>query len=247
MEEQDYVVFEAYLSNALSEDNVKEFEDRLASSLEFKTAFNTYKELSSFLEHKYEKEEETKAFQENLEQISKGHFESKYTLKEKKKNKMFALYKYAIAASIVVLIGLFTFNQFSNPVYSNYANYETISLTVRGGQSDLLKTAESAFNSGDYIKAEATFKDLLKLDVNNSELKFYRAITNIELGNYKLSDNILENLQHGNSAFKNDAIWYLALSKLKQKEYNNCLEILKRIPKDARFYEQAQELMSKLD
>jgi len=41
-------------------------------------------------------------------------------------------------------------------------------------------------------------------------------------------------------------MWYLALSKLKQKKFEQCRVILERIPDDAEVHNKAQNLLSKL-
>lgn len=248
MEDQDYILFESYLSNELSIDEEATFESRLKTEPKFNQAFNTYKELSCFLEHKFDKEAESNAFQENLKKISNNHFNNLETIQEKKStSKTFHLFKYAIAASVALLFGIFTFNQFTNPTYSDFANYDTISLTVRGDNAELLQTAETAFNNKNFVKAEDAFKNLIELDNENAELKLYRAISNIELNNFEIADGLLEDLKAGKSAYKYKGTWYLALSKLKQEKDASCLEILKTIPEDADDYKQAQKLIKKLD
>ena len=66
------------------------------------------------------------------------------------------------------MLGVFTFGQFSNPSYSDFNNYDTISLTVRGDNDDLLKTAENAFNSKDFASAEKAFAQLIQIDQSNA-------------------------------------------------------------------------------
>src|SRR5690606_4851189 len=191
---------------------------------EFNQSFQTFKELSSFLEHQIGNEEASAAFQQNLKKISTEHF-SKNTVAEEvvtPKVRKLNFYKYAIAACIALLFGIFVFNQFSTPSYSDYNDFGAISLSVRGHQDELLKTAETAFNNKDFAKAEAAFAELLNSDTDNMELKLYRAISNIELNDFETADALLNELRNGNSAYKNKAIWYLALSKLKQNETEAC-------------------------
>tara|TARA_R110002050_G_scaffold57866_5_gene130175 strand:- start:1945 stop:2691 length:747 start_codon:yes stop_codon:yes gene_type:complete len=248
MNDQNYIQFEAYLSKEMTKEELITFEARLKSEPEFNQAFNTYKGLSSFLEHKFENETASNAFQENLKKISDRHFNNSEVVQEQAtKSKTFNLFKYAIAASVALLFGIFTFNQFTNPTYNDYSDYDAISLTVRGANDDLLQTAENAFNNKDFAKAEAAFRGLIKLDSENSELIFYSAISNIELNNFEIADALLEDLKEGKSAYKYKGVWYLALSKLKQKDEEACLAILKTIPEDADDYKQAQKLIKKLD
>lgn len=248
MKDENYILFESYLSNEISEDEIAAFELQLKNDEEFKQAFNTYKELSSFLEHKFENEEASAAFKENLKGISDKHFASKETVVEpRQKSKTFSFYKYAIAASVALLIGVFAFNQLSTPSFNDYNSYDAISLTVRGGEDALLKQAEDAFNSKDFTEAEKAFTQLLKGNDSNTELKLYKGIALLELDKFIEADMMLEELSKTSSVYKNKAIWYLALSKLKQKENDACLEVLKTLPEEAEDYTKAQKLIRKLD
>lgn len=248
MENENYILFEDYIANQLSKEEAANFEFRLKTEPEFNQAFNTYKELSFFLEDKVKNEEESKTFQNNLERISKSYFNKEEEVLERKTTtKTFQLFKYAIAACVVLLFGIFTFNQFSNPSFSDYNHYDSISLTVRGQQDELLKTAEDAFNNKNFAKAEQAFKSLIAADNDNAELKLYRGISNIELNNFEIADSLLKDLSNGSSAYKQKVIWYLALSKLKQNDNAACLDILRTISEDSEDYKRAQKLINKLD
>jgi len=62
-----------------------------------------------------------------------------------------------------------------------------------------------------------------------------------------LADANLNSLISGTSAYKNKALWYLALSKFKQENRDACILLLKQIPESADDYKQAQKLLNKLD
>lgn len=244
MDDQDYILFENYLLGELSKEEIVAFETRLETDSKFKESFNTYKELTSFLEHKFENEAASTAFQTNLKNISIAYFDKQ---ESPVKSIKFKPWLYATAASVVLLISIVLFNNLSTPVYSDYANYDSISLTVRGEQDALLHTAENAFNAKDFAKAEEAFKSLMVLDKDNVELQFYRGVANVELNKFETAEKLLLSLSKGQSVYKNKAKWYLALSNLKQEEYDECIEILKTIPEDADEYKQAQKLIKKLD
>lgn len=244
MDNQNYILFESYLSGTLTEDEIVSFENKLKNNAPFNTEFNTYKELSGFLEHKFRREEASTAFQKNLKNISNTYFEK---LETPKKSIKFKPWQYVIAASLVLFFGIQFFNSLATPTYAKYTSYDTISLTVRGSQNELLTNAEEAFNNKNFTEAETYFTQLLETDSNNNELKLYKAFSQIELNKYNEADAILNTLSKGNSVYKNKAAWYLALSKLKQKNHEASIEILKTIPKDADNYKNAKKLLKKLD
>ena len=249
MEEQDYILFEDFLSGNLSKEDVSNFKARLQSDAAFKEAFNIYKDISNHLEHEIGNEEKTADFKANLDSISHNYF-SKLELEEVEapSKKTFSIYQLAIAASIALLLGFFVFNQFSaDPTYSDFANYDQISLTVRGENDELLKDAEEAFNSKNYKEAEVLFNKILKETPQNTEIELYKSITLIETNQYSEADELLKNISETTSIYTNKAKWYLALSKLKQEDFEACKAVLKNIPEDAEDYNQAQKLLKKLD
>lgn len=86
MEDQNHILFESYLSEELSPDEKLAFELRLKTEPKLKKDFKTYKELTSFLTHKFDHEEASEAFKNNLKTISNTYFE-----KEKRQKKPFVL------------------------------------------------------------------------------------------------------------------------------------------------------------
>ncbi|UAB74146.1 M48 family metallopeptidase [Mesoflavibacter sp. SCSIO 43206] len=249
MEEQDYILFEDYLSGNLDENATNALETRLETDKAFKQSFSIYKDISAHLDHEIGNEEKTMDFRANLDSISHNYFSKLNAQQEEVKvKKSSGFYKFAIAASVVLLLGFFVFNQFSgDPSYSDFANYDQISLTVRGDNDGLLKEAETAFNTKNYEEAELLFNQILEQDSGNTEIQLYKSITLIETNQFSEADELLKGLSEGNSIYKNKAMWYLALSKLKQDNLEACKNVLKNISEDAEDYNQAQKLLNKLD
>lgn len=243
MKEQDYILFEDYLEGTLSPTEKNEFERRLADDEKFEQSFLTYKELSGFLENKFEDKNPDNKFKDNLKNISDTYFN-----KPENKSRTIRLkpWQYAIAASIVVIFGLLVIMNDSTPAYADYADFNNISLTERGENDELLSKAEKTFNEGNYEEAIQYFDQILIEDANYKEIQLYKSIALIETNQYDDADELLSVLSTGTSVFKYDAMWYLALSKLKQKKYEQCRIILERIPEDAEVYKKAQKLLSKL-
>ena len=82
---------------------------------------------------------------------------------------------------------------------------------------------------------------------NNPELQYFYAVSLIEISDYVKAELLLHFIINGNSSYKFKAVWYLALSKLKQEMPNDAKELLKQIPPDAEDYEKAQKLLGQLD
>lgn len=240
MNDERYILFENYLSNELSVDEKIDFEKQLSEDAELTSAYEIFKELNLHLENKYRNENELNTFKKNLKSISAAHFKTK-----KSKIVAFKPWQYAIAASVAILVGLFLFQNI-NPSFEDYNNPENAYFTERGEVNENLKQAQDAFNAKNYKKAIPYFEAVLK-ENKLPEIQYFYAVSLLEDNQFQKSETNLTELKSGTSIYKNKSTWYLALSKLKQKEYKSCKEILLTIPDDYEDYEQVQELLNKLD
>ena len=240
MNEERYIVFGQYLENEFSAEEKLNFEKQLSEDQELASAFEIFKELNLHLENKFENATELKAFKKNLKSISKEHFKTK-----KSKVLAFKPWQYAIAASVAILVGLFVFQNI-NPTFDDYNNPEMATFIERGDVNENLKLAQDAFNAKNYKAAIPYFEGVLKVN-KSPEIQYFYAVSLLEDNQFQKAETNFSELQSGTSIYKNKATWYLALSKLKQKEYKSCKEILLTIPDDFEDYDQVQELLNELD
>lgn len=245
MEDRDYILFEDYLSDSPTESERETFEKRLKEDKAFREAFQLYSETSSFLEHKFSDKTEREAFKANLSKISNA--QSGNTKTPTKKVKLLHPWKLAVAASIVVVVGFFYSLWFTTPVYSDFADYPQISLTVRGITNQNAAQAENAFNSQNYREAIPLLKNLLESEPENREIQLFLAVSLVEENAFAEAEALFDSLLKEPSAYLNQALWYAALGKLKQKEYDETEAILRLIPEEAEEYDQAQKLLKKLN
>jgi hypothetical protein len=240
MNEERCILFDQYLADELSAEEKIAFEKQLTEDQELATAFEIFKELHVHLEHKFGNATEFKAFKKNIESISKKHFKTK-----KLKVIDFSPWYYAVAASVTILVGLFVFQNI-NPSFDDYNNPENAYFTERGVVNDNLKLAEVAFNTKNYKTAIPYFETVLNA-TKSPEIQYFYAVSLLEDNQFQKAETNLLDLKWGTSIYKNKASWYLALSKLKQKDYKSCKEILVTIPDDFEDYDQVQQLLNDLD
>lgn len=240
MNEERYILFDEYLQGELTIEGKNDFERQLLEDSEFASQFEIFKDVQFQLANKFGIEQERQAFKENLTQISEQHFG--------KKTKVIGLKPWylAVAASVAVLFGLFFFNYNQNPAYGDYNNPEHASFTVRGTVDETLKQAETAYNKKTYNKAIPLFEAVLKKQ-NTAEIQFFYGVSLLEESHYLKAEAVFNQLKAGSSAYKEKAVWYLALSKLKQKDYEACKQILESISEDYEGYDQVEELLHQLD
>jgi hypothetical protein len=240
MNEEMYIGFESYLANEMPPNEKILFEEKLQNDAKLKEQFNLYKETTQLLSHKFSSE--TSDFKKNLKVISKRNFSE--TSKSKSKVIAFKPWLYAVAACLVIGLGIFTFTK-NDPSYSDYNQYETAQFVERGDNDTNLKEAQDFFNTKQYQKAVTSFEKLQH--PNSPELQYFYAIALIETNNYAKAETTLNTLKNGVSVYKDKAIWCLALSNLKQKKIDECKAYLKQIPIDAEDFDKAQKLLKDLD
>ena len=241
MNEEVYISFESYLNNEMPQAEKELFEQRLNSDNQFRESFNLYKETTAMLENKFDSK--TIDFKENLKSISKTHFSEKEEDKSKVIN--FKPFYYAIAASVVLAFGTWFMMQ-GNPEYGDFNQHENAYFTERGSIIKNLRLAQNAFNEKNYKVAIENFEIVLK-DYDKPEVRFFYGISLLEENRYAEAETNFVSIQNGTSIYKDKATWYLALSKLKQNQFEECKNYIKQIPEDAEDYAKAQKLLSKLD
>lgn len=241
MNEEVYISFESYLNNEMPQAEKELFEQRLNSDNQFRESFNLYKETTAMLENKFDSK--TIDFKENLKSISKTHFSENKEDKSRVIN--FKPFYYAIAASVVLAFGTWFMMQ-GNPEYGDFNQHENAYFTERGSIIKNLRLAQNAFNEKNYKVAIENFEIVLK-DYDKPEVRFFYGISLLEENRYSEAETNFTNIQEGTSVYKDKATWYLALSKLKQNQFEECKNYIKQIPEDAEDYEKAQKLLSKLD
>jgi tetratricopeptide (TPR) repeat protein len=153
----------------------------------------------------------------------------------------------AVAASAALLVAAILFFQPSDaPGYRQYAQHAPLSLTERSAGDDLAVNAETTFNAQQYAEALGALERLLAVQPTNTTAQLYRGICLLELGRPAEARAAFEPLSTGVSAFRADAVWYIALSFLQEKNTVRCLESLRELAPGDAHYEQAQELAGKL-
>lgn len=241
MQEELFISFENYLNNEMSLDEKNIFENLLQEDKNIKEQFLLYKQTTQLLDLKFSNE--TKDFKENLKIISKNHFSEN----NNKKSKVISIQSkwFAIAAMLVVFIGIWFLNNPKNPSYLEYNQHENANFVERSENNQNIMKAQKYFNEKQYEKANEVFKNLELIE--KTDVQLYYAISLIETNQFNKATTILEPISKGKSIYVNDANWYLALASLKQKEYANCENYLKQISDESEKYAKAQKLLNELD
>lgn len=183
---------------------------------------------------------------DNLKQTL-GNLNQQYFKPEAKIVTMRPYYRWISGVAAVLIIGLLVFNPWRKSLYEQYGTATTMSVTERGNgaQTDLEKAA-TFYNKKQFTNAEKLLAKQYTINPKNSLVAYYYSITLIEDKQENKARSILQTLYKGESVFKYDAAYYVALSYVKQKDKTNARIWLKNIPPGTSNYTKAKELESKL-
>lgn len=241
MNEEMYLSFDRYLAHEMPADERAAFESKLTSDEVFAEKFRLYQEVLEVVGPRYQREEQEIAFRKNLALI--GHEE---VVEKTGQTVKMSWYLWAAAASIALIGAFFFYTSSSTPEYSAYAHYEPLALAERGHEDAAALKAQQAFNTQRYAEAVTAIDVLLEHDGKNDALKIYKGISLLELDHVAEANSLFTEVSNASSIYKDQALWMLALSALKQKDYKRCESFLKKIPAGSPEYEQAQDLLDKL-
>ena len=234
-----YFAFEQYLGNEMSLEEKAAFENKLLEDVYWKENFELYQKTHHFLKNKFSNE--TVAFKQNLKQIALENQSNK------NRSKIVPMYSkwFAVAATVILFCSIWFFMQSNEPNYVEYNQHEKAYFTERSEGVAVLKEAQDAFNTKAYENAVGYFEQIPQGN-RNEEINLYYAIALLETNKFEQAEALLQAIKSGNSVYKEKAIWYLGLSKLKQKDYSSCKQLLEALPESADDYSKAQEILEKL-
>jgi tetratricopeptide (TPR) repeat protein len=159
--------------------------------------------------------------------------------------------KLPIVISIVVVLliaaGLFIWAPWSSGLYEKYAISQVMPLPSKSAdaQSNISKGA-ALFNEGKFDKSRKFLQTEYMLNPQNPVLSYYFAITLVETGKEYEARTIFMNLYKGETAFKHDAGYYVALSFLKEGNEAAAKEWLLKTPAESANAAKAKALIVEL-
>ena len=246
MNERDTILLNDYFNGLLSPPEAQQVRERAAIEPEFGEEFALREAMEAFPRQNEKRQE----LGRQLSNIGKDFFQASDGEQEQTPQ-MSARFNWgrllAAAASIaLVATAYWFFSQPTLPEYKQYAKHDRLSLTVRGSNDTLKSEAEKAYNNQEYSRALPLLEQLLAADSSYIDVRLSQGICLMEMGKTAEARQVFEQIAQGQSALRSEAIWYIALSFLKDKNYAASKTTLQQINAGDDSYEKAQELLKKL-
>ncbi len=244
MNEQDNILLNDYFNGLLPEAEAQQVRDRAASEPAFAVEFLLRQAMAEYPGRAAKRE----AFKASLTEVGKDFFkDNKAEVAPQMTAKLnWKRWATAVAAGLALVLAAVWFFRLGTPNYQQYAQHAPLALTLRGQADQAISDAEKAFAEKDYGKAQAALEQVIAADPKNITANLYQGICLLELGRIAEARAVFAPIALGQSALRGEANWYIALSYLKEKNYEACKSNLQYIEPGADRYEQAQELMKKL-
>ena len=210
-----------YIANRLSEEDKVRAEELLKTDVELQELYETHQEMTAAF-----KLSNDRVLKKRLQELDALDTSETTTSGVKKFN--FGMLSRIAIAAIFIVGAFFVINQFtaSDTIFVSYFDAcpntylpVTRGTTTQNAQFEAFKYYES----GDYLKAEKTFKDLLASE-NNFNLRFYYAMSLMNQEKYDLALNELNKLTTITFDYQVESLWYAALIQIK----NNNKETAKK-------------------
>lgn len=228
MEEHDIERIDRFLRGEMDKAEAQAFERALSENPELQQKMKIQQELVSYID--------LMGDQEVLANIRKveGIYRSR---KEGAIKKMPWLRPALIAASVAILLfaGWWFLTPSSEPdvLYANFYQPYELSFSSRdGGNAETLLAASTAYNAEDYAQAITAFQSLPP-ELQTSKVKLAIGISQMELSSFEEAQSLFDQIiSVEDPLFMDQALWYKALSLLKQDELEQAKGVFQQLKDD---------------
>lgn len=234
-----------YVNGDMTGEEQQQFEQVLQRDRSLQEDVQEFRHVLTSLRTKIAPDAQDQAITRTFQSLNEEYFD----LSEGKVRPVRAYVGWASAAAVIAIILVVTlFHPWKqNDLYREYANIEMVTVAERGNNdAGQLQQAADAFNKREFSASRTLLESIYKTQQENAMIAFYYAISLIETGSPDKAIVILSELSDGDSIFKYDARYFIALTYLKTENREACKSWLQKIPADNNRYAQAQSLLSKL-
>jgi TolA-binding protein len=228
-----------YIEGQLEGEELLEFEQHMNQDTGFRNLVNLQSEVHEIINRR---------LSSNEEDLRETLFHAKTEMRGINQQSTFGRLKPFItiaSAACVLLFGYLFFFNTNNSLYELPAMQSEI---VRGRESNnQYEEAVKLYNEKSYTQSREILNALITLEPEVVQYQYYAALTYLGEENWTESKEKLTPIAEGQSIFKDEANYYLAVSLEKLDNKAEAIAILKNIPTQGKVAEKAKKLLKKLD
>ncbi|WP_461788095.1 hypothetical protein [Pedobacter sp.] len=251
---EDKILWTArYAEGDLSEEETLQYEDLLRHDQELKEHLLDYHDAHGSLRMFMAYDNERNALVAGIKELNDKYFISEaetepapVEVKKIKTVKLSGYLRWVSGVAAVLVVGLLVWSPWKADLYEQYYGTPSMSVTERGTSKTDLDEAAALFNAKKYNEAKFLLAKLHASNSSNAIITYYFAISLLETDEVAKSRLLLEDLFQGESVYKNDAAYVMAMSYLKEGKESDAKFWLEKVANGTVQYEKAQELLKKL-
>lgn len=241
----NYENIEKYLNNELTNQELEDFNLQIKNDTNFKEEVELYIEINKSLNNKYSNLKAENDLKNTLSQISEKHFVKNSSTSENKTIPMKSYFLKISSIAAILVIGFFLLKP-QTSLYNQFAEHSALEIQVKGSNEEDLLKASKFFNHKKFESAIPLFESYLRQHPEDSEIQISLGISLLEENNIEDAQLVFEHVYNQNNIFKNKALWYLALSSLKNKDTKQVKDYLNKISKESSYFKKSLKLLKKL-
>lgn len=238
------VLIDDFLEGALSGAEKQAFETEVAGNPELAKRLATAKEARERLSRLWSIEASENGLREQLREISADVFKDKQVGPEPRRLQVsrFRWWQLAAAIATILIVCIVAFPSKEQRLYKQMRSFPEADFVSKGANNNpLLQSANKSFNDKAYDKALSAFQAYLKSQPDHQAVQLFAAFCQLELKDYKSAEAAFIALHQ--SAWADEADWYLALAYLREKDKTRCRNQLLQIKAGNPHFAAAQQLL----
>ncbi|MFN0257796.1 hypothetical protein [Pedobacter ureilyticus] len=240
---EDKILWTAqYVEGDLNEAERLEFENLLTHDEELKQYLADYYDIHSSLELELADDACRNALVGTLQDLNREHF----TTEQNKVVKLSSYLRWVSGVAAVLVLGMLIWAPWKGDLYEQFNAAPQMNVAERGAEKTDLDEAATLFNGKKYNEAKVALAKLNCADPQNAMVAYYYGVSLMETNEVAKGRLLLEDLFKGESVYKYDAAYAVAMSYLKEDKKADTKFWLEKIPDSAVQYEKAQQLLKKL-
>ncbi len=237
-----------YLEGEMDPIEATGFEEALENNPELKEEMDLYREVDSAIA-----DTEVLDLRAQLDEI---HEELTPQLEKITKKSSKRVLRYAVAASIAVIISLGTYSLFFKKVNNNkivtefYKPYDVtlINRSANTNITPMMREALYKYENQEYNEAVLLFQDILEINPEMTASHLYSGISYLELQEYeKAKESFIAVLEHNDNLYMEQAEWYLGMVYIMKDEKDKARMQFRKIKQsDGIHRDEASRILRKL-
>lgn len=240
---EDKILWTAqYVEGDLDEAERLEFENLLTQDEELKQYLADYYDIHSSLQMELSDDAGRNALLGTLQTLNAEHFAAE----QPKVVKLSSYLRWVSGVAAVLVLGMLIWAPWKGDLYEQYNTAPQMNVAERGAEVSELDKAAALFNAKKYNNAKVALAKLNTTDPANAMVAYYYGVSLLETNEVAKGRLLLEDLFKGQSVYKYDAAYAIAMSYLKEDKKTDTKFWLEKITDGAVQFEQAQKLLKEL-